>query len=167
MVHRPALCLSGGVGCMARPRRAKNAAPPPRRTSPALLIASLGAIAAVAWALLSHATGDREAAKSRGQEGRTPQGTWPGSREALLHAARAQQWSEAYRLVSTGVSTPFAGLLGLSLAARSFASLRGNSSLAGACSGVCAPEDDSDPAFRRWLGLLLVQRYGGWQADAV
>ena len=54
----------------------------------------------------------------------------------------------------------------MSMAARSMASVRGNLSLAGVCSGRCSEDDGEEPVFEQWLTWLAAQRFDGWQADA-
>ena len=63
-------------------------------------------------------------------------------------------------------AAPFRGLLSVSMAARSMASVRGNLSLAGVCSGRCSEDDGEEPVFEQWLTWLAAQRFDGWHADA-
>eukprot|EP00900_Chrysochromulina_parva_P020258 jgi/Chrpa1/2866/Chrysochromulina_OHIO_Genome00002084-RA len=84
---------------------------------------------------------------------------------ALLTAVRELRWATAMDLADQGAA-PFRGLLSVSMAARSMASVRGNLSLAGVCSGRCSEDDGEEPAFEQWLTWLAAQRFDGWQADA-
>ena len=84
---------------------------------------------------------------------------------ALLTAVRELRWATAMELADQGAA-PFRGLLSVSMAARSMASVRGNLSLAGVCSGRCSEDDGEEPVFEQWLTWLAAQRFDGWQADA-
>lgn len=84
----------------------------------------------------------------------------------LGHAARKQRWDEALDLVQSRGANAYNGILTLTMTVRSLASIHGETSLSGICSGHCTAMDEAEPSFEQWLRWLSKQRYDGWQVDA-